>query len=115
MREECGKLVPAPLRLDPLQVEGWGDGLTRHGQLQSEAPGVEWRLSPGLSGQLGANAGTDRHTAREQLMQSLGGIPLGRPGWPAEVAELVACLASDRAASITGSEYVIDGGTIPTI
>jgi len=44
-------------------------------------------------------------------MQSLGGIPLGRPGWPAEAA----FLASDRAASITGSEYVIDGGTIPTI
>ena len=55
------------------------------------------------------------NTAREQLIQSLGGIPLGRPGWPAEVAELVAFLASDRAASITGSEYVIDGGTIPTI
>ena len=48
-------------------------------------------------------------------MESLGGIPLGRPGWPAEVAELVAFLASERAASITGSEYVIDGGTIPTI
>jgi NAD(P)-dependent dehydrogenase (short-subunit alcohol dehydrogenase family) len=52
---------------------------------------------------------------RAPLMQSLGGIPLGRPSWPAAVAELVAFLASDRAASITGSESVIDGGTIPTI
>jgi NAD(P)-dependent dehydrogenase (short-subunit alcohol dehydrogenase family) len=48
-------------------------------------------------------------------MRSLGGIPLGRPGWSEEVADLVAFLASDRAASITGSEYVIDGGTISTV
>jgi NAD(P)-dependent dehydrogenase (short-subunit alcohol dehydrogenase family) len=33
----------------------------------------------------------------------------------AEGAELIAFLASERAASITGSEYVIDGGSIPTI
>ncbi|MEG9268787.1 SDR family oxidoreductase [Qipengyuania sp. Mu-71] len=48
-------------------------------------------------------------------MDSLGGVPIGRPSEPGEIANLVAFLASDRAATITGSEYVIDGGTIPTV
>jgi NAD(P)-dependent dehydrogenase (short-subunit alcohol dehydrogenase family) len=82
----------------------------------SVAPGfTETTAASALIDRLAATADTDRQTARAQLMQSLGGIPLGRPAWPTEVAELVAFLASDRAASITGSEYVIDGGTIPTI
>jgi NAD(P)-dependent dehydrogenase (short-subunit alcohol dehydrogenase family) len=82
----------------------------------SVAPGfIETTAATALIDRLAASSGTDAKSAREGLMQSLGGIPLGRPGWPEEVAELVAFLASDRAASITGSEYVIDGGTIPTI
>jgi NAD(P)-dependent dehydrogenase (short-subunit alcohol dehydrogenase family) len=62
-----------------------------------------------------AEGGTDEASARQRIMDALGGIPLGRPAWPEEVAELVAFLASDRAAAIHGSEYLIDGGTVPTL
>ncbi len=58
---------------------------------------------------------SDYTAARQKLMDMLGGIPLGRPNRPDEVAELIAFAASDRASAITGTEIVIDGGTIPTI
>jgi NAD(P)-dependent dehydrogenase (short-subunit alcohol dehydrogenase family) len=37
-------------------------------------------------------------------------MPMGRLGKPEEIANLVAFLASDEAAYITGAAYAIDGG-----
>ena len=80
------------------------------------SPGwVETEAAVQLVNRLATEGGTDYEAARKGLMNSLGGIPLGRPAKPGEVADLVAFLASPRAASITGTEYVIDGGTTPTI
>lgn len=79
------------------------------------APGwIETEASVRLAERVAADAGTDLDGGRRIIMDSLGGIPLGRPSQPVEVASLIAFLASDRAASITGTEYVIDGGTVPT-
>lgn len=61
-----------------------------------------------------ANGGTAEQ-ARQVVLDSLGGIPIGRPAEPHEVADLIAYLASDRAAAIHGAEFVIDGGTVRTV
>jgi NAD(P)-dependent dehydrogenase (short-subunit alcohol dehydrogenase family) len=79
------------------------------------SPGwVETDGAVGLVDEIARQNRTDYEGARKIVMDSLGGIPIGRPAKPKEVADLVAFLASPRAASITGTEYVIDGGTVPT-
>jgi NAD(P)-dependent dehydrogenase (short-subunit alcohol dehydrogenase family) len=79
------------------------------------APGwVETEASVRLVGEIAEKGGMDYEDGKKMLMDALGGIPLGRPAKPQEVADLVAFLVSPRAAAITGTEYVIDGGTVPT-
>jgi NAD(P)-dependent dehydrogenase (short-subunit alcohol dehydrogenase family) len=80
------------------------------------SPGwVETEAAVALAERLAAQAGTDYEGGKQIIMKGLGGIPVGRPARPNEVADLIAFLVSPRAASISGTEYVIDGGTVPTV
>ncbi|MEC9347573.1 MAG: SDR family oxidoreductase [Pseudomonadota bacterium] len=79
------------------------------------SPGwIETEAAVALAERLADQAGTDIAGGRRIIMDALGGTPLGRPATPAEVADLVVFLVSPRAGAISGTEIVIDGGTIPT-
>ncbi|MBB3035078.1 SDR family oxidoreductase [Alteriqipengyuania lutimaris] len=79
------------------------------------SPGwIETEASVELAQRLAAEHDADVEQGKQMIMDSLGGIPIGRPSKPAEIANLIAFLSSDLAGTITGTEYVIDGGTMPT-
>lgn len=79
------------------------------------SPGwVETDGAVGLVKEIARQNDTSYEDAKKIVMDSLGGIPIGHPAKPKEVADLVTFLASSRASSITGAEYIIDGGTVPT-
>jgi NAD(P)-dependent dehydrogenase (short-subunit alcohol dehydrogenase family) len=46
--------------------------------------------------------------------QAARGSVTGRFSRPEEVADLVLLLASDRTANVTGADFRIDGGLVPT-
>lgn len=80
------------------------------------SPGwIETEAAIRFAERLAAQEGLDYAGSQKIIMDSLGGIPIGRPSKPEEVANLIAFLASNRAGSITGTEYIIDGGTVPTV
>ncbi|MEH6697740.1 MAG: SDR family oxidoreductase [Brevundimonas sp.] len=92
------ELGPAGVRVNVVSP-GW---------IATEASGALLkRIADGRGGTL--------EDARQSVLAALGGIPLGRAAEPEEVAELIAFLASPRASAIHGGDYVIDGGTIPTV
>ncbi|MEQ6900960.1 glucose 1-dehydrogenase [Nocardioides sp. YIM 152588] len=85
----------------------WGlRGLTKSVAMELASQGVRVNsLHPGLI----------KTPITEGIPDDMIPIPLGRPGQPEEVAAFVLFLASDESSYATGSEFVMDGGTVNQI
>ena len=77
--------------------------------------GIETEAFGTFVGAIADGRGVTREVAEQSIYDALGGIPLGRFASTEEIADLVGFLVSDRASAIVGAEYVIDGGTVPTV
>jgi NAD(P)-dependent dehydrogenase (short-subunit alcohol dehydrogenase family) len=73
-----------------------------------------WTGEDGFAHVFAAQLGTTAEDVMDRVLPETMSITAGRVGEPQEVADLVAFLASDRAAWITGADYVIDGGMYKT-
>ncbi|MFF2164446.1 oxidoreductase [Streptomyces sp. NPDC058175] len=64
--------------------------------------------------QMADSRGVGYDDVERQIVEHLK-VPMGRPGEPEDVAEMIVFLASSRAKWLTGAQFRVDGGIIPTV
>ena len=92
------------------------DQLTRCSALELAPRGIRVNaVNPGVVvTNLHKRGGMEEEKYRDFLEHSKTTHPIGRVGEPAEIAELIYFLASEKAGWITGASYEIDGGRAQT-
>jgi len=80
------------------------------------APGVTaselWVADGGMADQLAAQQGTTRE---QQIAARESRAPIGRMSEPREIADVVVFLCSERASSVAGAAWSVDGGAVQII
>src|SRR4051794_16395658 len=71
-----------------------------------------WMAEGGLAEQAAGARGISREEALEGQRAK---IPLGRMATPGEIADVIAFLCSDRASTVLGAAWSVDGGSVPVI
>jgi NAD(P)-dependent dehydrogenase (short-subunit alcohol dehydrogenase family) len=85
-----------------------GDGIRCNAVTPGPTATEAWLGEGGLADQQGGE--------RDEVLAKVGaGRPLGRLAEPAEIAAVIAFLASPRASYVTGAAWSADGGTVPII
>ncbi len=77
------------------------------------SPGII--MTPGLHGMFDQMGVEGDPESRAKVAAGFAVNPLGRPGYPQEIADAVVFLASGRADYITGQNLRVDGGYVPTV
>ena len=77
---------------------------------RARSPGPLWEADGGLADQAAAAKGISREEALDAQADK---IPLGRLAEPGEIADVIAFLCSERASTVTGAAWSVDGGSVP--
>jgi 3-oxoacyl-[acyl-carrier protein] reductase len=89
-----------------------GTGVLINAVTPGAVAGPLWQADGGLGDQAAEAKGITRE---EALAAQAEKIPLGRMAQPGEIADVIAFLCSERASTVTGAAWSVDGGSVPTI
>jgi NAD(P)-dependent dehydrogenase (short-subunit alcohol dehydrogenase family) len=73
-----------------------------------------WDKPGGFADSLADEYGLGKEQAIEHFAKEVRKLPLGKLGDPADVARVIAFLASDVSKHVTGADYTVDGGIVAT-